>query len=104
MMKGHAKNIYNWVYMLVFSLSQNQTTNAFFMFIIILFFTSNLYIMCVFRDDNGKPFVLPSVRAADKIIMERSMNKEYAAIGGEAEFGKLSANLAFGEGNKRIVV
>lgn len=42
--------------------------------------------------------MLPSVRAADKILMDRALNKEYAAIGGEAEFGKLSANLAFGDG------
>ena len=30
------------------------------------------------------------------------MNKEYAPIGGEADFGKLSANLAFGEGNSIV--
>ena len=30
--------------------------------------------------------------------MAKSLNKEYAPIGGEAEYGKLTANLAFGEG------
>ncbi len=52
-----------------------------------------------YRDDQGKPFVLPSVRAAEKNISAKGLNKEYAPIGGEAEFGKLTANLAFGEGN-----
>lgn len=50
-----------------------------------------------YRDDNGKPFVLPSVRKAEKLIVDRGMNKEYAAIGGDASFGKLSAQLAFGD-------
>ena len=31
------------------------------------------------------------------MIVVRGMNKEYAAIGGEASFGKLSAQLAFGD-------
>lgn len=50
------------------------------------------------RDDAGKPFVLPSVRAAEKALFEKNLNHEYAAIGGDAEFGKLSANLALGDG------
>ena len=50
-----------------------------------------------YRDDDGKPFVLPSVRKAERMIVDRGMNKEYAPIGGEAGFGKLSAELAFGE-------
>jgi len=52
-----------------------------------------------YRDDAGKPFVLPSVKAAEKKIFEANLNHEYAPIGGEAIFSKLSANLAFGEGN-----
>ena len=50
-----------------------------------------------YRDDAGKPFVLPSVRKAEKKVVEASLNKEYAPIGGEAEFGKLSAELAFAQ-------
>ena len=34
-----------------------------------------------YRDDEGKPFVLPSVRAAENKILSSLMNKEYAAIG-----------------------
>lgn len=52
-----------------------------------------------YRDDQGKPFVLPSVRKAEHRIIEAEMNHEYAPIVGEAAFSKLSANLAFGEGN-----
>ena len=51
-----------------------------------------------YRDDAGKPFVLPSVRKAEEKIVAANMNHEYAAIGGDAEYCKLSANLAFGEG------
>merc|ERR1719216_188709 len=50
-----------------------------------------------YRDDQGKPFVLPSVRKAEKKVVESGLNKEYAPIGGEAEFGKLSATLAFAD-------
>lgn len=49
-----------------------------------------------YRGDDGKPFVLPSVRAAEKAIFERQMNHEYAPIGGEGAFGQQSAELAFG--------
>jgi aspartate aminotransferase len=55
-----------------------------------------------YRDDQGKPFVLPSVRKAEQTILTSGMNHEYAPIGGEAEFGRLSANLAFGEGNSVV--
>ena len=41
-----------------------------------------------YRDDQGKPFVLPSVKAAEQKILTDSLNKEYAPIGGESSFGK----------------
>jgi len=50
-----------------------------------------------YRDDNGQPFVLPSVQRAEASIMNKALNKEYAPIGGEAEFCKESAKLAFGD-------
>jgi len=55
-----------------------------------------------YRDDEGKPFVLPSVRAAESKILNSLMNKEYTQIGGEPAYGTLSANLAFGEGNSVV--
>ena len=41
-----------------------------------------------YRDDQGKPFVLPSVKAAEHKILTDSLNKEYAPIGGESSYGK----------------
>ena len=52
-----------------------------------------------YRDDQGQPFVLPSVKKAENKILTSNLNKEYAPIGGEPTFGHLSAKLAFGEGN-----
>lgn len=50
-----------------------------------------------YRDDNGKPYVLSSVRKAEEKIAQAALDKEYSAIGGSAEFCQLSAELAFGE-------
>uniref|UniRef100_A0A0N5BSK1 Aspartate aminotransferase n=1 Tax=Strongyloides papillosus TaxID=174720 RepID=A0A0N5BSK1_STREA len=50
-----------------------------------------------YRDDQGKPWVLPSVRAAEKRIIEKELDKEYAGIAGIPEFTKKAAQLAFGE-------
>ncbi|CAK1544209.1 unnamed protein product [Leptosia nina] len=50
-----------------------------------------------YRDDNGNPFVLPSVRKAEEIIHKKGLNHEYAPIGGEASYTDAVAKLAFGE-------
>jgi len=50
-----------------------------------------------YRDDAGQPFVLPSVLKAEQNIMAAKLNKEYAPIGGEPEFCKEAAKLAFGD-------
>ena len=39
-----------------------------------------------YRDDNGKPFVLPSVREAERQILEAQMDHEYLGITGESIF------------------
>lgn len=39
-----------------------------------------------YRDDQGKPFVLPSVRQAEQEIVNAKMDKEYAGIAGFAFF------------------
>lgn len=49
-----------------------------------------------YRDDTGKPFVLPSVKLAEKKLAESNLDKEYAPIGGLPEFCKASAELALG--------
>ena len=55
-----------------------------------------------YRDDNGKPFVLPSVKKAEDKIRSKEMNKEYAPIAGNAEFCKHSINLALGDCNEIV--
>eukprot|EP00602_Paraphysomonas_sp_CaronLab_P004023 CAMPEP_0185019258 /NCGR_PEP_ID=MMETSP1103-20130426/1876_1 /TAXON_ID=36769 /ORGANISM="Paraphysomonas bandaiensis, Strain Caron Lab Isolate" /LENGTH=374 /DNA_ID=CAMNT_0027549465 /DNA_START=189 /DNA_END=1313 /DNA_ORIENTATION=- len=50
-----------------------------------------------YRDDNGKPFILSSVREAEKRIFERNVDHEYAAIQGNDLFIKLSEQFVFGE-------
>ncbi|KAI9666969.1 MAG: aspartate transaminase aat1 [Alyxoria varia] len=49
-----------------------------------------------YRDDKGKPYVLPSVRAAEKKVVDSASDKEYAGITGVPAFTKAAANLAYG--------
>jgi len=53
-----------------------------------------------YRDDNGKPYVLPSVKKAEQAVIAKNLDKEYAPIQGNPEFGKASVNLALGENNQ----
>lgn len=55
--------------------------------------------ICVgaYRDSTGKPWVLPCVREAEKIMIETGVNKEYAPIEGDAEFVKLALRFAYGQ-------
>jgi len=55
-----------------------------------------------YRDDNGKPFVLPSVKMAEAEIQAKNMDKEYSPISGSAEFCKASINLALGDDNEWV--
>ena len=47
-------------------------------------------------DDKGKPYVLPSVRTAEKEVIDASLDKEYAGITGVPAFTKAAALLAYG--------
>ncbi|KAH8175384.1 aminotransferase class I and II domain-containing protein [Sarocladium implicatum] len=49
-----------------------------------------------YRDDAGKPYVLPSVREAERKVVDSKLNKEYAGITGVPEFPALAAKLAYG--------
>ncbi|XP_065198390.1 aspartate aminotransferase, mitochondrial-like [Sycon ciliatum] len=49
-----------------------------------------------YRDDSGKPYVLPSVRKAEQLLLARNLDKEYLPISGLASFTGASARLAFG--------
>ncbi|OJD17396.1 hypothetical protein AJ78_02526 [Emergomyces pasteurianus Ep9510] len=55
-----------------------------------------------YRDDQGKPYVLPSVRAAEDKVMKSTLDKEYAGITGVPAFTKAAASLAFGASSPAI--
>ncbi|XP_057668418.1 aspartate aminotransferase, mitochondrial [Diorhabda carinulata] len=55
-----------------------------------------------YRDDNGKPYVLPSVRKAEEKIKAKGLDKEYAPISGVPEFCKRSIELALGENSPAV--
>ncbi|OIW27905.1 hypothetical protein CONLIGDRAFT_453919 [Coniochaeta ligniaria NRRL 30616] len=50
-----------------------------------------------YRDDKGKPYVLPSVLKAEEKVIASRLNKEYAGITGVPEFTKAAAVLAYGK-------
>lgn len=50
-----------------------------------------------YRDDNGKPFVLPSVKQAEALIASRNPDKEYIPIAGIKLFTENAVKLAFGQ-------
>lgn len=50
-----------------------------------------------YRDDQGKPWVLPTVRKAEQRIVDKNLDKEYAGIMGYESFCKEAYKLAFGE-------
>lgn len=49
-----------------------------------------------YRDDNGKPVVLPSVREAERRVLNKSMDHEYSTIGGCSNYIKNSIQFAYG--------
>lgn len=49
-----------------------------------------------YRDDEGKPFILPSIRMAEEKIFQKGLNHEYAPISGLGTFTAAAAKLAFG--------
>jgi aspartate aminotransferase len=49
-----------------------------------------------YRDDKGKPYVLPSVRTAEQKVVQQNLDKEYAGITGVPDFGGAAALLAYG--------
>jgi aspartate aminotransferase len=55
--------------------------------------------MGAYRDDAGKPFILPCVRRAEEIILERNMDHEYSPIQGIDSYVQKSLALAYGKDN-----
>eukprot|EP00980_Cylindrotheca_fusiformis_P004385 scaffold925_cov129-Cylindrotheca_fusiformis.AAC.38 len=54
--------------------------------------------VCVgaYRDENGLPWVLPSVRAAEKKMIDANENKEYLPIDGDQAFVQKALKFAYG--------
>ncbi|KAK0087075.1 hypothetical protein PV325_001803 [Microctonus aethiopoides] len=55
-----------------------------------------------YRDDNGKPFLLPSVLKAEARIKQQNLDKEYLPISGHPNFCTNSISLALGDGNEAV--
>ncbi|KAJ3329718.1 Aspartate aminotransferase, mitochondrial [Blyttiomyces sp. JEL0837] len=55
-----------------------------------------------YRDDNNKPYVLESVKKAEKLIQSKSLDKEYLGITGLADYNKLAAELAYGADSEAL--
>ncbi|KAF2154306.1 putative aspartate aminotransferase mitochondrial precursor [Myriangium duriaei CBS 260.36] len=55
-----------------------------------------------YRDDKGKPYVLPSVKAAESKVIQGNLDKEYAGITGLPNFTKAAAILAYGADSPAI--
>lgn len=56
-----------------------------------------------YRNDSGKPWVLPVVRKAESILAaDDSLNKEYLSMGGLPSFCDAAMKLALGESNTAI--
>jgi len=61
-----------------------------------LIYPNKLLGVGAYRDDQGKPYVLPSVRTAEEKVIAAKLNKEYAGITGVPDFTKAAALLAYG--------
>jgi len=55
-----------------------------------------------YRCDEGKPFVLPSVRQAEAALLEKKLNHEYLPIVGHADFVRCATELAFGKESQML--
>ncbi|KAK0705477.1 pyridoxal phosphate-dependent transferase [Lasiosphaeris hirsuta] len=55
-----------------------------------------------YRDDKGKPHLLPSVQKAEKLIFDSRLFKEYAGITGIPAFTKAAAVLAYGKDSSAL--
>ncbi|KAH8119817.1 glutamic oxaloacetic transaminase AAT1 [Phellopilus nigrolimitatus] len=56
-----------------------------------------------YRDENGKPYVLPSVQKAEEVLTLSKLDKEYLPITGLPEFTKNAAKLAYSAQSKPLI-
>lgn len=54
--------------------------------------------VCVgaYRNNNGQPWVLPSVRTAEQIMLDKNDNKEYLPIEGDSDYIQKALTFAYG--------
>ena len=52
--------------------------------------------MGAYRDGHGNPYVLNCVKKAERIVLDRDLDKEYAGMVGNADFCAEAAKLTFG--------
>ncbi|XP_005098987.1 aspartate aminotransferase, mitochondrial [Aplysia californica] len=55
-----------------------------------------------YRDDAGKPYVLPSVKQAELEVIDSGLDKEYAGITGVPDFFNSAIKLALGEDSSAV--
>jgi aspartate aminotransferase len=55
-----------------------------------------------YRDASGRPWVLSSVRKAEKVLSEKQLDKEYLPIDGDKNYRLRSFELIFGEGSPHL--
>lgn len=55
-----------------------------------------------YRDGDGRPYVLPSVRAAEVALAGEGRDMEYLPVSGLRSFVEKSVRLAYGEGNEHV--
>lgn len=55
-----------------------------------------------YRDDEGKPYVLNCVKKAEKKLLDKNMDKEYAFPDGIPSYREKAMNLAYGEDHPAI--
>ena len=56
--------------------------------------------MGAYRDDAGKPYILPCVRRAEEIILEKGMDHEYSPIQGIDSYVQKCIKLGYGADSK----
>ena len=56
--------------------------------------------MGAYRDDDGKPYILPCVRRAEEIILEKGMDHEYLPISGLDSYVQKCLKLGYGENSR----
>ena len=59
--------------------------------------------MGAYRDDDGKPYILPCVRRAEEIILEKKMDHEYLPISGLDSYVQKCLKLGYGENSKGLI-